>query len=184
VTDRESDIQTIVNGCLNNDRLSQRQLYDRYASRMYVLCRRYANSDEEAEDMLMEGFMQVFKSLGTFHGESSFYTWIYSVMVNTAISHYRSIRRFRNELLSDELNDVGLLGEDEKITTVLDARIVVDTLQRMPENYRVVFNLHALEGYSFAKIGEMLGKKEDSMRVVFLRARKWLRRELGDEDDK
>lgn len=184
MTDRESDIQTIVNGCLNNDRLSQRQLYDRYASRMYVLCRRYANSDEEAEDMLMEGFMQVFKSLGTFHGESSFYTWIYSVMVNTAISHYRSIRRFRNELLSDELNDVGLLGEDEKITTVLDARIVVDTLQRMPENYRVVFNLHALEGYSFAKIGEMLGKKEDSMRVVFLRARKWLRRELGDEDDK
>ena len=183
MTDRESDIQTLVNGCLKNDRLSQRQLYDRYASQMFVLCRRYANSDEEAEDMLMEGFMQVFKSLESFHGESTFHTWIHSVMVNTAISHYRSIRRFRNELLSEELDDEGLFGADETITTVLDARIVIDTLQRMPENYRVVFNLHALEGYSFAKIGEMLGKKEDSMRVVFLRARKWLQRELGDKDE-
>lgn len=183
MTDRESDIQTIVNGCLRNDRLSQRKLYDRYASRMYVLCRRYANSNEEAEDMLMEGFMQVFKSLESFHGESAFSTWIHSVMVNTAISHYRSIRRFRNELSSDEVGDDGLPGADETITTALDARIVIDTLQRMPENYRVVFNLHALEGYSFAKIGEMLGKKEDSMRVVFLRARKWLQRELGDNDE-
>ena len=183
MTDRESDIQAIVNGCLKNDRLSQRKLYDRYASRMYVLCRRYANSNEEAEDMLMEGFMQVFKSLGTFHGESTFYTWIHSVMVNTAISHYRTIRRFRNELSSDELGDESLLGADETITTALDARIVIDTLQRMPENYRVVFNLHALEGYSFAKIGEMLDKKEDSVRVIFLRARKWLRRELGDKDE-
>lgn len=183
MTDRESDIQTLVNGCLKNDRLSQRQLYDRYASRMFVLCRRYANSDEEAEDMLMEGFMQVFKSLATFNGNSSFYTWIHSVMVNTAISHYRSIRKFRNELLPSELDEGGLIGVDETITTALDARIVIDTLQRMPEAYRTVFNLHALDGYSFAKIGELLGKKEDSLRVVFLRARKWLQRELGDDNE-
>jgi len=183
VTDRESDIQDIVNGCLKNDRLSQRKLYDRYASRMYVLCRRYANSNEEAEDMLMEGFMQVYKSLETFKGDSTFYTWIHSVMVNTAISHFRSIRRFRNELLANELDEDVVLGEEETITTAIDARIVVDSLQRMPENYRMVFNLHAIEGYSFAKIGEILGKKEDSMRVVFLRARKWLRRELGDKDE-
>lgn len=181
MTDRESDIQTLVNGCLKNDRLSQRQLYDRYAPRMYVLCRRYANSDEEAEDMLMEGFMQVFKSLGTFKWDSSFYTWIHSVMVNTAISHYRSIRKFRNELLPNELDDESLLGEDEKITTALDARIVIDMFQQMPDSYRTVFNLHALEGYSFAKVGEMLSRKEDSVRVIFLRARKWLRRKLGDE---
>ena len=183
MTDRESDIQDIVNGCLKNDRLSQRKLYDRYASRMYVLCRRYANSNEEAEDMLMEGFMQVYKSLETFKGDSTFYTWIHSVMVNTAISHFRSIRRFRNELLANELDEDVVLGEEETITTAIDARIVVDSLQRMPENYRMVFNLHAIEGYSFAKIGEILGKKEDSMRVVFLRARKWLRRELGDKDE-
>ena len=182
VTDRESDIQTLVNGCLKNDRLSQRQLYDRYVSQMFVLCRRYANSDEEAEDMLMEGFMQVFKSLKTFKGDSSFNTWIHSVMVNTAISHYRSIRKFRNEQLPNELDDESLLGVDETITTAMDARIVIDALQRMPETYRTVFNLHALEGYTFAKVGEVLGKTEDSMRVVFLRARKWLRRELGDEN--
>ena len=133
--------------------------------------------------MLMEGFMQVYKSLETFKGDSTFYTWIHSVMVNTAISHFRSIRRFRNELLANELDEDVVLGEEETITTAIDARIVVDSLQRMPENYRMVFNLHAIEGYSFAKIGEILGKKEDSMRVVFLRARKWLRRELGDKDE-
>ena len=94
MTEIDSELQEIINGCLNNDRLSQRRLYDRYAPRMYGVCLRYANGREEAEDMLMEGFMRVYKSLPTFRWESSFNTWIYSVMVNTAVSHYRSVKRY------------------------------------------------------------------------------------------
>ena len=73
--------------------------------------------------------------------------------------------------------------EDEVFSTSLDARIIIDALQRMSETCRVVFNLHAIEGYSFAKIGEMLGKKESAMRVAYMRARTWLRNELRDMNE-
>ena len=129
--------------------------------------------------MLMEGFMSVFKNLETFKGESAFETWIHSVMVKTAVSHYRSVRRFRNELLVEEL-DEGQFVEDEAFSTSMDARVIIDALQRMPETPRVVFNLKAVEDHSFTEIGKMLGKKESAVRVAFMRAREWLRKELGE----
>ena len=178
VTEVDSELENIINGCLENNRLSQRRLYDRYASRMFGICRRFANSDEEAEDMLMEGFMQIFKGLETFKGDSSFLTWMHSVMVKSAISHYRSIRRFRNEQFVGTFGDDFEFGEEETITTMVEARLVVDKLQRMPENLRVVFNLRAVENFSFTEISDMLGKKENAVRIAYMRARQWMLKEL------
>ncbi len=180
MTEVDHELEKVISGCLENNRVSQRQLYDLYASKMFAVCRRYANTDAEAEDMLMEGFMQVFKSLNTFKRDSSFSTWIRSVMVNVAISHFRSVRRFRKELSASDLDEDLMAVEEENITTSLDARIVTDLLQQMPENLRTIFNLRAIEGYSFAEIGEMLDKKEDSTRVTYLRARKWLLAQLRE----
>ena len=176
----DSELESVINGCLKNNRLSQRKLYDRFAPSMYAVCRRYANTDTEAEDMLMEGFMKVFKSIGTFKGDSSFNTWIHSVMVNAAISHYRSIRRFRNEVPGSDLEEEASIYEEEKITTSLDAQKVMELMQKMPEPWRVVFNLRAVDGYSFSEIAQELGTKEKSMRVTFMRARKWMLAELGE----
>ena len=128
----------------------------------------------------MEGFMKVFKSIGTFKGDSPFNTWIHSVMVNAAISHYRSIRKFRNEVLEFNLEDEEYMYEEEKITTSMDAQKVLELMQKMPEPWRVVFNLRAVDGYSFAEIAKELGTKEESMRVTFMRARKWMLAELGE----
>ena len=183
MTGVDSELESIINGCLNNNRLSQRQLYDKYASKMFAVCRRYANTEAEAEDMLMEGFMKVFKSLSSFEGKSAFDTWLHSVMVNTAISHYRSVRRFCNELSISEMNDVNeaqFASEEETITTSLDAGIVMEALRKMPEPFRTVFNLRAVEAFSFAEIGKLLGKREKSLRVTYLRARKWLLEELKE----
>jgi RNA polymerase sigma-70 factor (ECF subfamily) len=130
--------------------------------------------------MLMEGFMQVFKSIGTYKGDSNFYAWIRSVMVNAAISHYRSIRKFRNEVLESNLEEEECIYEEEKITTSMDAQKVLELMQKMPEPLRVVFNLRAVDGYSFAEIAKELGTKEESMRVTFMRARKWMLAELGE----
>ena len=174
MTEIDSELQKIINGCLNNDRESQRRLYDWYAPKMYVVCRRYANSREEAEDMLMEGFMKVFKNLSTFKGDSTFYSWIYSVMVNSAISHYRSIKRFRKELLSEEVMDGDEFAEEERITASLEAGLLLEILEQMPDGMRVVFNLKAVEEYSFSEIAEILGKKENAIRISFMRARQWL----------
>lgn len=160
---------------MNNDRESQHRLYDRYASGMYVVCRRYANSREEAEDMLMEGFMNVFKNLSTFKGDSKFSTWIYSVMVNTAVSHYRSVKRFRNELLAEDVLGGDEFAEEERITASLEASRLLELLEQMPDGMRVVFNLKAVEEYSFSEIAEMLAKKENAIRISYMRARQWLK---------
>ncbi|MBP5495715.1 MAG: sigma-70 family RNA polymerase sigma factor [Bacteroidales bacterium] len=178
MTEKDSGLEEIVNGCLNNNRLSQRKLYDRYAPSMFAVCRRYANTDSEAEDMLMEGFMKVFKSIGSFKGESAFTTWVHSVMLNAAISHYRSIRKFRHEVSECDLDVEAEVNEEERIATSMDARRVLELMQKMPEPLRVIFNLRAVEGFSFAEIAKELGTKEDSMRVTFLRARKWMLAEL------
>ena len=180
MTEIDSELQKIINGCLNNDRESQRRLYDWYAPKMYVVCRRYANSREEAEDMLMEGFMKVFKNLSTFKGDSTFYSWIYSVMVNSAISHYRSIKRFRKELLSEELMDGDEFAEEERITASLEAGLLLEILEQMPDGMRVVFNLKAVEEYSFLEIAEKLDKKENAIRISYMRARQWLKKRIEE----
>ena len=179
VTEKYSELQDIINGCLANNRLSQRQLYELFAPKMFIVCRRYANTEAEAEDMLMEGFMNIFKGLDSFRGESRFETWIHSVMVNTAISHYRSVRRFRNELLTSDMMEDTAFIENETITTALDAKQILALLEQMPETMRMVFNLKAVEGFSFTEISEMLDKKENAIRICFMRARNWLKERLG-----
>ena len=178
MTEIDSELQEIINGCLNNDRLSQHRLYDRYASRMYGVCLRYANSREEAEDMLMEGFMNVFKGLSTYKGDSKFTTWIHSVMVNTAVSHYRSVKRFRKELLTNEDMEVEEFAEGENIIASLEAKQLLELLEQMPDGMRVVFNLKAVEEYSFSEIAEKLGEKENAIRISYMRARKWMMEEM------
>ncbi len=177
MTVKDSELQDIINGCLSNNRLSQRQLYERYAPKMFVVCRRFANTVEEAEDMMMEGFMKVFKNLDRFRGESQFETWMHSVMVNTAISHFRTVKRFRNELLGDMTEDVQFV-EEERITTELEAKQVLTMLEQMPETMRMVFNLKAVEGYSFSEISRQLGKNEGALRICYMRARNWLKKAM------
>ena len=174
----DSDIEKIIAGCLKNDRLSQRQLYDRYSSELFGLCRRYSSSDDEAEDLLMEGVMMIFKNLGSYHHKSSFGTWVRSVMLNKAISHYRNSRRFRMELLTENMELMEDCDEGEQIRTNLVPDQLLEVIQQMPEVMRVVFNLKAVDDYSFTEIAQMLDKKENAIRNSFMRSRKWLMEKL------
>jgi len=176
----DSELESVISGCLNNNRLSQKQLYERFAPRLFVVCRRYANSTAEAEDMLMEGFMNVFKNLHTFKGDSSFFSWIYSVMVNSAISHYRSVRRFRQEFFQEDMDMEPYGNVEEEVVARLSAGQVIELLEQMPGIPRVVFNLREIEGYSFEEIAEKLGKNEGAIRMAHVRAKKWLRSKLDE----
>lgn len=179
MTEKNSELEKVINGCLNNDRLSQKQLYEMYAPRMFVVCRRYANSTAEAEDMLLEGFMNVFKNLQTFKGDSSLSSWIYSIMVYSSISHYRSHRRYQQEQLQEDMDLELSETNEEAILSKVSANQIVGMFELMPETPRIVFNLKEIEGYSFTEIAKMLGKKEGAIRIAHMRARQWLRSHLG-----
>lgn len=167
---------------MKNDRLSQRQLYDKYAPELFGICRRYSSSEAEAEDLLMEGFMTIFKNLSSFSQKSSFDAWARKVMLNTAISHFRNSRRFRLEVLTEDMGVFEDAYDDRQITTNLMTDQLLAEIQQMPNMMQVVFNLKAVDEYSFTEIAEMLGKNENAIRNSYLRARKWLMEKLKEEN--
>lgn len=172
------ELDKIIVGSKDNDRLSQRQLYELYAPEMFVVCQRYARNHQDAEDMLMEGFLQVFKSLESFRSESSFDAWIRSVMVKTAISHYRSEKRMLKELHWENVDEMDIEDEQELTLSSLEAKQIVALLELMPDSLRTVFNMKAIDDFSFKEIAEMLDKKENAVRISYMRARRWLMKEL------
>lgn len=175
------ELEKIIAGCIENNRLSQRELYESYAPRLYVVCRRYANSEEEAEDILMEGFMEVFKNLKSYRGEGAFDKWIQSVMVRSAISHYRSTKHYRKELLMDEMDENSLVSEDTTVFGTLEAKQILALLEKCPATERTVFNMKAIDGFSFEEIAKTLEKKENAVRIAYMRACNRLMAALGIE---
>ena len=161
----------LVQGCLDADRRCQELLYARYARRMYAVCLRYARHELEAQDLLQEGFIRVFDKLSGFRLQGSLEGWIRRIMVHTAINTYRKKsfqqERFGLEHLPEEpVESVALdqLGEQE----------VLKLVSALPDGYRAVFNLYAIDGYDHAEIAELVGCGESTSRSQLAKARRML----------
>lgn len=174
------EIEELIAGCQNNNRDAQRRLYEKFAPTMLGVCMRYANSKEEAEDVMMDGFMGVFKNISTYRGESSLDSWIRSIMVKTAISHFRAEKKhLMNDSLDDKEDSLMPISErEESIFTRLEAKQVLEIVAKMPEDLRVIFNLRLVEEYSFKEIAEELEKNENTVRVYYQRARQWIKNSI------
>ena len=165
----------LIKGCLANDRRSQRKLYDKYSSKMLGICMRYANKIEDAEDMMIEGFMKIFTGLNEFRNESSLVTWMHRIMINNAINYFqKNCKHYHTESISDEsfLDDIYDTSYDipEKITQ----KMFLDIMQKMPEKYRIVLNLIALDGYSYETVSKQLAIPEATVRSRLSKAKQFL----------
>ena len=173
---REPTERELIKGCLNGDRRCQETLYDRYARRMYAVCLRYARHEMEAEDIMQEAFIRVYEKLKDFRMEGSLEGWVRRIMVHTAINHYRKKsfqqERFGLERLPEEpveADAMGLLGQQE----------LLDMIASLPDGYRTVFNLFAIEGYDHAEIAELLGCGESTSRSQLAKARRLLQLKIN-----
>ena len=171
------DERELVEKCLGNDKNAQRKLYDTYSSQMMGLCMRYANSKEEGEDILSEGFTKIFSHLEEFRFDSSLGTWMRRIMVNAAISHFRMHHKHHNALPLEDAESE-LHGSNELPSDHLQEKELLELIQRMPETYRVIFNLAVMEGYSHQEIGAMLDIQESTSRSQLTRARNWLKERI------
>jgi RNA polymerase sigma factor (sigma-70 family) len=164
----ESDL---IEGCIKGDRKTQRELYNRYAPKMYGLCLRYASNSEEAEDILQEGFIKVFNKMGSFRKEGSFEGWIRRIFVNTAIEQYR--KKIHLQPITDyEENTV-----EGKYLSVLDSmaeKDIIQLVQQLSPGYRTVFNMYVVEGYTHRQIAEVLGISEGTSKSQLSRAKQIL----------
>ncbi len=174
------DYTNLIDGCLHNDRKSQQELYDTFAPKMLAVCMRYAVTKHEAEDIMIEGFMQVFTHIGEFKRTCSLEFWIRQIMVNKAISNFRvNQKRYHHDVID---TDVEIADETADIETTLTGRKIIEIIQLMPNMLRFVFNLRVFEEFSYKEIGQELAISENNARVHFLRAKKWITNKIKDED--
>lgn len=172
----ESDL---IAGCLKGSSRHQRALYDQYAGRMMGLCMRYASSEAEAEDILQEGFVTVFRKMDTWSGTGELGAWIRKVIVNTALMQYRRSKKHRFQM---DLSDVEYqLQADDNVLQQLSAADLMQMVQRLPAGCRLVFNLYAVEGYNHREIGEEMGISVGTSKSQFSRARHLLKGMIENE---
>lgn len=161
----ESDL---IAGCINGDRKMQKELYDRFSAKMFGVCLRYAGNTEEAEDILQEGFIKVFKKIGSYRGEGSFEGWIRRIFVNTAIEQFRR-KTYMQPITEREENSV-----EATYLSVLDnlaEKDIVKLVQQLSPGYRTVFNMYVVEGYTHRQIAESLGISEGTSKSQLSRAK-------------
>lgn len=161
----ESDL---INGCIEGNRKMQEELYQRFSPKMYAVCLRYASNTEEAQDILQEGFIKIFRKLGSFRGEGSFEGWIRRIFVNTAIEHFRR-RRYLQPVSEKEENTIE--GKNVSALDGLAEKDILALIQELSPGYRTVFNMYVIEGYSHKEIGEMLGISEGTSKSQLSRAK-------------
>lgn len=167
--------QNILARCKNGERMAQQQLYEHFKGKMFAVCLRYANSRQDAEDVLQEGFVKVFRDLHQFRGEGSFEGWMRRVIVNVALQH---LRKQRGGLQFAELENVEYkLGEveDSVFEENEKAAALVKLMQKMPAGFRTVLNLYVLEEYSHQEIADELGISVGTSKSQLNRAKLFLK---------
>ncbi|MFY9115793.1 MAG: sigma-70 family RNA polymerase sigma factor [Bacteroidales bacterium] len=172
------------------DRQLWKEIYEKHARRMFFICRRYASNDVEAEDMMHDGFIQIFKSLHTFtdRGEGSLRAWMDKVMVNTCLQHLRKKDVLRESAsmeyaASDRMSlpDADAL---EQAVADIPHEVLLRFISELPVGYRTVFNLYVFEGLSHKEIARQLGIKERSSSSQYHRAKTILARQIRDYERK
>src|SRR5260221_169876 len=163
------DHNKLINDCLKGKTVAQRELYQYYANAMMGVCYRYTKSMTDAEEVLQEGFIKVFKNLHQFKGMGELGAWVRKIMVNTAISYLKNQSRYQYDLLfaDNSLHPVS----DENPELILNAKELADLIRQLPTGYQTIFNMHAIEGYSHVEIGKILGINEGTSRSQYARAR-------------
>ncbi|MEM1408318.1 MAG: RNA polymerase sigma factor [Bacteroidota bacterium] len=171
--------KSLISGCKNGNRKSQRELYDQYASKMMVVCLRYSKSDQEAEDILQESFIKVFDKIKGFKEESRLIYWIKRIVINTALNYSRK-KLYMFPMV--DINEVERHGNDDISISSLQLQELLNMIQKLPSGCQIIFNLYAIEGYNHNEIAEMLEISAGTSKSQYARARYLLREMIVKEE--
>lgn len=168
----------LVKACKKGNRDAMEKIYNTFVSRMIAVSLRYCKNQSDAEDIVQEAFIKVFKNIKKYHHKGVLGSWIERIVVNCAIDHWNKMKKtvFVDPTNLSENEATTELDENEK--DHLSERLSIDKLRAiindLPDQYRYVLNLYAIEGYSHKEIGKMLNIKESTSRSNYTRARKKL----------
>jgi len=163
------DYTSLVKDCLKNEPAAQKQLYELFAPVMLGVCYRYTKSMQDAEDVLQEGFTKVYLHLDKFKASGELGAWIRRIMVTSALNYLKRNKRYREELVFAEM-PLHPVSDNNPIIQ-LDAKELSELIRQLPTGFQKIFNLYAIEGYTHAEIGAMLGISDGTSKSQYARAR-------------
>ncbi len=180
--ERTFTIDELIKQCQAGNRKACEIMYKQFAPKMLAVCMRYAVDKMEAEDMLQNAFIKVFKNLNAYRGEGSFEGWIRRIMVHSSIEYYRKHHKMMQVL------DITEHGHEQSVDAAaaanLDVKDLLAMVQQLSPGYRMVFNLYAIEGYSHREIADIMGITEGASKSQLSRARNILKELIAKTEAK
>ncbi|MFY0626942.1 MAG: sigma-70 family RNA polymerase sigma factor [Reichenbachiella sp.] len=173
----ESNEKQIIKDCLKGNRQAQEALYQKYASQMFAICLRYSKEQQEAEDILQEAFIKVFKQLGKFRGDAKVVFWIKKIVINTALNSQRS------KLYLYPMVDIDDYKEEKGEAlnpTDYTMEELLTMIKKLPNSSQIIFNLFAIEGYKHQEIAKQLGISVGTSKSQYARARQLLQDQMKE----
>ncbi len=162
----------LIAACVRNEEWAQKALYESFYPVLYPICIRYAIDKEQALDILHEGYIKVFRYIGRYQSGTNLKAWIKRIIVNTAIDHYRKNSKMRTSDIEQAYHVSSL---DADAISQINAEDIMSAIQELPDQYRTIFNLFIIDGYSHQEIGEKLNINESTSRSNLAKARKKLK---------
>ncbi|MFT3909967.1 MAG: RNA polymerase sigma factor [Ferruginibacter sp.] len=176
MTTNRVHIENVIEGCKQNDRFAQEQLYKTYYDTMMNMCLRYTACEDDAKHVFNNGFLRVFKNIKQFNPEkATIYTWIRTIILNCCLDHLKSKQQL---VVLDELHDTREYAVEPDIHNKMNAAEILAMLKTLPAATQTVFNLYVMEGYSHKEIAAMLQVSEGTSKWHLSEARKILKKNL------
>jgi RNA polymerase sigma-70 factor (ECF subfamily) len=160
--------EELIKGCIKNERLAQKRLYERFYGKMFGVCMRYSSHREQATEIMNLAFFKVFKTMESFAEKGgNLEAWIYRIMVNTAIDYLRAELRHQHS----DIEKTVYVEDTSDVISDMSAEDIMRMVNKLTPAYRTVFNLYVVEGYNHKEIGEMLGISEGTSKSNLAKAR-------------
>lgn len=171
--------EQLIQACIQQHAASQKEVFIRYSSKMLGVCNRYARNTADAQDILQEAFIKVFNKMHQFKFEGSFEGWVRRIVVNTALKKY-TLNRYKHEVNGYELKEQDETTIEPSAYSHLSQKEIIALINKLPEGYKLVFNLHVIEGYPHEEIATMLGIQPSTSRSQLVKARNMLQKQIID----
>ena len=171
--------EQLIKRCIRRERSAQKLLFETYSGILLGICMRFVKDKAEAEDILQEGFLKIFLNIRDFTARGSLVNWMKKIMVNTAITYYHKTKKHYNQADIEEVQEVGIVGykwENADFTSEELLKVIND----LPEGYKIVFNLYAIEGFKHKEIAALMDIDINTSKSQYSRAKKLIRKRLGE----
>jgi RNA polymerase sigma-70 factor (ECF subfamily) len=173
-----TDERRLVEACIRNERIAQRQLYELFAGKFYVIAVRYMKDKDDAADVMQDAFVKIFKYVNTFRFDCPFEAWARRIVINTALKALQKKKRMGYQIDANEM--INQLSEQAVDISNMVLEQLMNLVHELPDGCQAIFNLYAIEGYKHHEIADLLNISEGTSKSQYSRSKQLLQKKLAD----